>query len=652
MAGLSPLGLIEAALSSDETTDWHPPLAEDLEPYFPGYRDFAFIDRGGMGAVYSATQTSLDRKVAIKVLPPDLGEDPLFVDIFQSEARLLARLQHPNVVAIYDFGRSELGLLYIVMEYVEGISLLEMLKREGALKPVRAFKIAAQVCDGLQFAHDRGVIHRDIKPTNILIDDSDSVRVADFGLAQGLQLGKPSLTPRGRMLRVGTPVYSAPEQMKPGAVVDGRADVYSLGVTLYEMLTGKLPSVPLKAPSKVAEVPSMVDKIILQAMDPDPDCRPESAVDMSASLRKVAKRLSTPVLSHTISQRPIVSMMTTVIITICMIYLLDELENMVRRQKARTTALAKSISEMLVKIDDQFTLLNIPMTWDTAYSQSQKLKEYELASIHSTEEAARLQKVLSEMNITESIWLGGISKTGANDAFVWADQSPWTYAHWMPDSDKDKIVLSEIQPINQSQPLGPDGSMPDWIELRNDGDTVVDLTGWQFVFMNPSGTWRTRIGDLKTRGSPSMLMSPGDHRVLICSDQLKDTSSAPFIPFSLDERQGRIAWLSPSGRRIQVFDRQWVQIHGPRSLVSDETGHGWSLSSVLTPGAPNKTLTRKFHLDTRPRATRMAVMMLPSWGGHWTQENPETTALVLLKRQKTNASQIKTPDRASNQPAP
>lgn len=631
LEGLSPIGLLDEVLSDGpDEAGWVPPPASELESCLPGYRDFAFIDRGGMGAVYSAIQTSLERKVAIKILPPDLGEDPLFVDIFHSEARLLARLQHPNIVAIYDFGRNDLGHLYIVMEYVEGTSLLEILQKHGPLDTMRAMEITAQVCAGLQFAHDRKVIHRDIKPTNILIDDRDSVRVADFGLAQGLQQGAPTVSPGGRLLRIGTPVYSAPEQMKAGAVVDARADIYSLGVTLYEMLTGRLPSIPLQPPSKISGTPSMLDRLVLQAMDPDPARRPASAAAMAEGLRSTARRLSTPALSRTISNRPIVSMMTTVIITTCLIYLLDEVALILQAQQHASPA-AVAASRSIIRLDDEFAVLNTPLTWEAASQQAARLEGFRLASIHSPQEAARIQARLSAQNITSELWLGA-SSTAPDAPFNWSDGTPWDYENWLPDADPPGVVLSEIQPSNQHIPLTETGATPDWIELRNVSKSPVDLSGWIFTFVGRDGPRRARLGEPSRIGRPEMILAPDEHRVVICSDTLQPAEGALQIPFTLEKDQGRVIWATPRGRRVQAFDRQWVQFSGYKTIVSDDSHHTWYLSAMATPGQPNQLGQRKFSLDSRPRVMRQGVLMVPGWDGRWSQESTNYPALPLLRK--------------------
>ena len=158
------------------------PAVADLAPLFPQLEIIELIGQGGMGAVYKARQPTLDRFVAVKILPPEAGKDPAFAERFNREARALARLSHPNIVAIHDVGKTG-DFYYLIMEYVDGVNLRQVL-RDGQLKPEQALRIVPQICDALQFAHEEGIVHRDIKPENILLDRKGRVKIADFGLAK------------------------------------------------------------------------------------------------------------------------------------------------------------------------------------------------------------------------------------------------------------------------------------------------------------------------------------------------------------------------------------------------------------------------------------------------------------------------------------
>src|SRR5205823_346057 len=222
-----------------------------------------------------------DRIVALKILPPGIGRDSAFADRFTREARALARLNHSNVVTLYEFGRVN-GLFYFLMEFVDGVNLRQLLAN-GRLSPREALAIVPQICDALQYAHDQGIVHRDIKPENILLDRKGRVKVADFGLAKLIAMGaessrsaqnieaSASLTEAGKVM--GTPHYMAPEQKEKPAEVDHRADIYSLGVVLYQMLTGELPAKPLEPPSRKIQLDVRLDEVVLRALEKDPERR-------------------------------------------------------------------------------------------------------------------------------------------------------------------------------------------------------------------------------------------------------------------------------------------------------------------------------------------------------------------------------------------
>ncbi|MBI4558868.1 MAG: serine/threonine protein kinase [Candidatus Hydrogenedentes bacterium] len=200
------------------------------------YRIVEELGHGGMGVVYKARDIELDRLVALKVLPSHLSQEETFIKRFVREARACAGLNHPNIVTIYRVGTHE-GLYYIAMEYVEGETLFSIIHKGGKLGVRTALEIIRQAADALAAAHAQNIVHRDIKPHNIMINSAGRVKIMDFGLARA-HLGETKLTASNALL--GTPHYMAPEQFM-SAAVDARADLYSLGVTLFEMLTGKLP---------------------------------------------------------------------------------------------------------------------------------------------------------------------------------------------------------------------------------------------------------------------------------------------------------------------------------------------------------------------------------------------------------------------------
>jgi biopolymer transport protein ExbD/predicted Ser/Thr protein kinase len=260
-----------------------PPSPAELEEKFPQFEILECLGRGGMGIVYKARQKALDRIVAIKILAGEWQDEPGFAARFEREAKLLAKLNHPHIVTIHDFGSAG-GLYYIVMEYVDGVNVRDLL-RDGRLEPKQALAIVPPICDALQFAHDHGVVHRDIKPENILLDRDGRVKIADFGIA----------TIAGEAAdRSGTPAYMAPEQARHEAAIDHRADIYALGVVLYEMLTGERPGEGIEVPSTRVNVDVRIDEIVLRALEGKPELRYQTAGEFKTVVETVAATSSAP----------------------------------------------------------------------------------------------------------------------------------------------------------------------------------------------------------------------------------------------------------------------------------------------------------------------------------------------------------------------
>jgi tRNA A-37 threonylcarbamoyl transferase component Bud32 len=267
---------------------FEPPDPAELAERFPQLEILELIGHGGMGAVYKARQPRLDRLVALKILAPHRVQDPAFAERFTREARTLARLSHPHIVGIHDFGEVE-GLYFFVMEYVDGASLREVMQA-GRLSPGDALGLVPQICGALQFAHDAGVVHRDVKPENILLDRSGGVKIADFGLAKLLEPDRAnavSLTVSGAVM--GTPAYMAPEQIEHPLDVDHRADIYAVGVVFYEMLTGELPLGRFDPPSSKVRMDVRLDDVVLRALEKEPTRRYQFASDVSADLKGLAE---------------------------------------------------------------------------------------------------------------------------------------------------------------------------------------------------------------------------------------------------------------------------------------------------------------------------------------------------------------------------
>ena len=265
--GLGSLGhsMISGSGASARPTASVPEVSEVAE-LLPHLEVLEELGRGGMGVVYLARQPSLDRLVALKLLPRELGQDPAFSERFSREARALARLDHPNVVTIHDSGTAG-GYSYFLMEYVDGSTLRDLMQAD-ALTPGEALELLPQICAGLQFAHEQGLVHRDLKPENLLVTDDGRVKIADFGLAKLLGPERAGATLTLTHQVMGTPHYMAPEQIR-GGEVDRRADVYALGVVLYELLTGELPIGRFGPPTGEA----VVDAAVLRCLDADPERR-------------------------------------------------------------------------------------------------------------------------------------------------------------------------------------------------------------------------------------------------------------------------------------------------------------------------------------------------------------------------------------------
>ncbi|MFY1824536.1 protein kinase domain-containing protein [Myxococcus fulvus] len=258
----------------------------------PGFELKELLGRGGMGEVWLARQTSLGRTVAVKLLPPKLAKDPEFVARFEKEATALAALNHPNIVQIIDRGVAG-EHYYFVMEFVEGRSLREAIST-GSLTPQQGLKLMLQAARAIECAHDKDIIHRDLKPENILLDGRGNVKVADFGLA-GIRQSEARLQLTATAVAMGTLNYMAPEQRRDAKSVDGRADLFSLGVVLYELLTGELPLGRFKLPSKrVPGLDPRVDHIIDRLLETDPEARYAKATELCEALELLVASTSAP----------------------------------------------------------------------------------------------------------------------------------------------------------------------------------------------------------------------------------------------------------------------------------------------------------------------------------------------------------------------
>lgn len=266
---------------SQENAGFVAPEPADLAPLFPGYEIQGLIATGGMGAVYRAVQRSLDRTVALKILPMELSKDAAFCAGFEAEAKAMARLNHPNLIGVYDFGEVS-GMLYIIMEFVAGKSIYH--SAYGlAIDPEEVIRLVSGICSGLAHAHEHGIIHRDIKPSNILLDLNAQPKIGDFGLARPVE----RKIEEGEEI-FGTPHYTAPEVVNYPHSVDHRADIFSVGVLLHELLTGQLPASDPRPASTIVHCDSRFDTIVRRATQPLAAARYSSAKEIAHDLQVIA----------------------------------------------------------------------------------------------------------------------------------------------------------------------------------------------------------------------------------------------------------------------------------------------------------------------------------------------------------------------------
>jgi serine/threonine protein kinase/tetratricopeptide (TPR) repeat protein len=321
LAGLCPACLLKLGAAVDTVTDakqpaFNPPSVAELAPLFPQLEILELIGKGGMGAVYKARQKQLDRIVALKILPPGIGNDPAFAERFAREAKALAKLNHPGIVTLFEFGSTSAPvasgsqpstlnsqLYFFLMEFVDGVNLRQLL-HSSRIAPREALAIVPQICDALQFAHDQGIVHRDIKPENILLDRRGRVKVADFGLAKIIvgqasslsseagesdaQLDRQDACPTTDAGKVmGTPQYMSPEQIATPDEVDHRADIYALGVVFYQMLTGELPGKTIAPPSTKVQIDVRLDEIVLRALEKNPELRYQQVSEVKTGVETI-----------------------------------------------------------------------------------------------------------------------------------------------------------------------------------------------------------------------------------------------------------------------------------------------------------------------------------------------------------------------------
>lgn len=284
-----------SSCSAEEAAVLVCPLAEELQLHLSGkgYDGLELLATGGMGAIYRARQISLDRPVAIKVLTHSCSLSLQFRQLIKTEAKLMAKLNHPNIASIYDYGEVN-GMLYIVMRYAEGRTLFDAANGRP-IQQAEAAKTIATIARALDYAHGLGILHRDIKPANIIIDHDMEPTIVDFGLAHH----SSESTIKGDTV-YGTPGYTAPEVIEPPYRADQRADIFSLGALFHELLTGAVPGTPYRAASTMTEVDPRYDIVVMRAINPNPKLRYARASELADDLETILsdKSLSSSALLH------------------------------------------------------------------------------------------------------------------------------------------------------------------------------------------------------------------------------------------------------------------------------------------------------------------------------------------------------------------
>ena len=489
-------GMHSVKMSSPSGVSWTPPSVAEVEKLFPNYEVVAVLGHGGMGAVYQAKQTALDRLVAIKLLPLEISVDENFANRFRREARAMAKLNHPNIIAVFDFGQTSEGHLFFVMEYVDGASLHDCIHSSNLL-PADALKFIEQVCDALDYAHGEGIVHRDIKPANVMIDRRGRAKVADFGLARltgAANREQWGTTVTGAVM--GTPDYMAPEQ-KRGQHVDHRADIYALGVMLYESLCKETPQGAFELPSQRCGIDPRLDGIVTKALATQPERRFQSTAEMKTAIEAVRPTLtsanpasaaatapvSPPEASIALPRPPrkrrLVMSLLLAALTLAfagalwfqqvpdgLVKMRDRVSRAGNRQAGRGVA-KPSNQEQLPFGGHRYKLVRGVLSWEEAKGVARKMGGH-LATITTKEENDWI--IQTFLRPDTRFWLGG--RRDLSGAWTWVTGEPWGFTGWAKRID------------GTSEPTGTtvDGRAEDCLEMTKYDQNV------------PPGGWNDRNG--------------------------------------------------------------------------------------------------------------------------------------------------------------
>ncbi|MBK8036909.1 MAG: protein kinase [Verrucomicrobiaceae bacterium] len=418
------------------------PLPEELTALLPAetYRVDYLIGRGGMGAVYKGEQLRLDRPVAIKLMRRDQGRDHGFEQRFHREALAMAKLNHPNIVSVIDYGEAGPDYLYIVMELVEGADMMEVL-RTGRMTQEMALRLLPQICDALQFAHDHGIVHRDIKPSNIMLTRDGRIKMCDFGLAKRHDVESTFQTRSGTGM--GTPDYAAPEQFSAADQVDHRADIYALGVMIYQMLTGHLPRGAWKPPTQHTMCDPFWDEIVSHAMQTDPKDRYQAASEVKsdvssiplASADQLGPRPSTESEGQHMPTRAASHTPLILGIVLCVVVLAG-IPFFTSRPDAGDNAPEASRSapeaEVHTFAGHRYQFVPGADRWEEAKAKAETMGGH-LATITSKEENefiyATFGDKLDPAIRASSIWIGGFAGS-MGQSFKWVTGEPFGFTDW------------------------------------------------------------------------------------------------------------------------------------------------------------------------------------------------------------------------------
>jgi len=376
--GLCPHCLMRrVAAPTEPSTRAEPPALDSVRVAFPHLEILELIGQGGMGCVFKARQPQLNRVVALKLLPEALSSDAAFAARFAREAQALAALSHPNIVTVHDFGQSG-GFYFLLMEFVDGVNLRQAL-RAGRFTPEQALAIVPPICEALQFAHEHGIVHRDIKPENLLLDKNGRVKIADFGIAKIV-----GTAPTADEKAAGTPRYVAPEQLADPQKADHRADIYSLGVVLYELLTGELPPEKFEPPSHKVAIDVRLDEVVLRALEKSPAMRWQTAAAIQTQLDTIRQTPAAPNPTRSSRTAVVATLVLALIVAVGSISvlmrenpraaenptLLDSLPPVVVQTYPASGAVDVAPGEMELRVRFSKKMMDQSWSWTTAWSNS------------------------------------------------------------------------------------------------------------------------------------------------------------------------------------------------------------------------------------------------------------------------------------------